>query len=165
MCSSDLANIFVSLKRAPDSVVDRLKDIPGLARVQVRLSSYATLEVAGMREPVRGLAMSLPRDNRTALNALVLRQGRFPDPARPAEILVHEAFAEAHKLAIGSALGANINGHRLQLRVVGIVLSPEFIYVIGPGELVPDNLHFGVFWMSEAPLAAVLDSEAAFKPL
>jgi putative ABC transport system permease protein len=156
------ADVFVSLKRAPETVASRLRVVPGVARVQTRLASYTTLDVPALHDPVRGLALSLPADNATALNALVLRTGRMPDPARASEVLVHEAFAEAHRFAPGSRFAATINGHRLDLTIVGTALSPEFIYVIGPGEIVPDNTHYGVFWMNRKPLAAVLDTESAF---
>lgn len=156
------ADAFVSLKRAPETVASRLRMVPGAARVQTRLSSYATLDVPGLKDPVRGHALSLPADNSTALNAIVIRTGRMPDPARAAEVLVHEAFAEAHGFNVGSRFAATINGRRLELTIVGTALSPEFIYVIGPGEIVPDNRHYGVFWMNRKPLAAVLDTEAAF---
>jgi putative ABC transport system permease protein len=84
------ADMFVSLKRAPDLVAGRLRGISGVARVETRVTTYATLDIPGMRDPVRGLAISLPEDNASALNALVLRVGRFPDPARPGEVIVHD---------------------------------------------------------------------------
>lgn len=156
------ADVFVSLNKAPDLMIERLKEISGIRQVDTRLSTYATLDIDGMREPVRGLAISMPANNATALNRLALRKGRLPDPARPEEIVVHEAFAEAHRYSTGSTFGATIHGHHLRLTIVGIVLSPEFVYVIGPGEMVPDNTHYGVFWMSRSALAASLNAQAAF---
>jgi putative ABC transport system permease protein len=156
------ADAFVSLKRAPDTFATRLRALPGVVRAEVRVTTFATLDIPGMKDPVRGLAISLPIDNATALNALVLRMGRFPDPARPGEIIVHEAFANAHGFSPGSILAANINGRRLTLTVVGIALSPEFIYVIAPGEIVPDDARYGVFWMDRKALSAVTDTQGAF---
>jgi putative ABC transport system permease protein len=156
------ADAFVSLKRAPDVIAARLRALPGVARAEARISTYATLDIPGMQDPVRGLAISLPADNAAALNAIVLRTGRFPDPSRPDEILVHEAFASAHGFSPGSSFAANINGRRLSLTAVGVALSPEFIYVIAPGEIVPDDARYGVFWMDRKALAAVTDTEGAF---
>ena len=156
------ADAFVSLKRAPDMVAARLRALPGIARAEARVTTFATLDIPGMRDPVRGLAISLPADNASALNAIVLRTGRFPDPSRPDEILVHEAFANAHGFSPGSTFAANINGRRLTMTVVGVALAPEFIYVIAPGEIVPDDARYGVFWMDRKALAAVTDTEGAF---
>ncbi|MEQ1756403.1 MAG: ABC transporter permease [Micropepsaceae bacterium] len=156
------ADVFVTFNKAPDMIAERLKEIRGIRQVDTRLSTYAALEIERMREPVRGLVISLPMDNATALNGLALRQGRFPDPSRPDEVLVHEAFAQAHGYSNGSTFVAIIHGHQLRLTIVGIVLSPEFIYVIGPGEMVPDNSHYGVIWMNKSSLAALLNAQSAF---
>ena len=76
----------------------RLRDIPGVAQVETRVARFVTIEIEGVSEPLRGLALSLPEHNETALNALVLRNGRFPDPDRPSEVLLHEAFADRKRL-------------------------------------------------------------------
>ena len=44
------------------------------------------------------------------------------------DVLVSEGFAQAHQLAPGSPLAALVNGKRRTLIVVGIALSPEFIF-------------------------------------
>ena len=48
-------------------------------------------------------------------------------------MLVSEAFAEKRKLEPGDTLGAVINGRRRDLRIVGVALSPEYVYSIRPG--------------------------------
>lgn len=156
------ADIFVALKRAPESVAERLRDIPGVAKADTRISRLVTLDIEGVKEPLRGLAVSLPRDNDTALNALVLLSGRFPDAERDNEVVLHESFAAANGFTPGSSFAAIMNGRRQKLVVTGIALSPEHIYVIGPGDLVPDNKRYGVFWMDRKALAAIMGYEGAF---
>ncbi len=51
------------------------------------------------------------------------------------------------------------------LTIVGIALSPEYVYQIRGNDLVPDDRRFGVFWMEEEQLAAVFDMEGAFNDL
>ncbi len=41
-------------------------------------------------------------------------------------------------------------------------MSPEFIYEIAPGGLLPDNKSFGVFWMNREALAAAAGMTGAF---
>ena len=36
-----------------------------------------------------------------------------------------------------------------RLTIVGVALSPEYVYSIRPGELVPDDQRYGIFWMDE----------------
>jgi len=156
------AHVFVSLKRAPESVAARLRDIKGVAQVETRVARLATIEIEGVTEPLRGLALSLPERNETALNALVLRSGRLPDPDRAGEVLLHEAFATANGFGPGATFSAIMNGRKQRLTVTGVALSPEHIYVIGPGDLVPDNKRYGVFWMGRETLSAILNYEGAF---
>ncbi|TIU14897.1 MAG: ABC transporter permease, partial [Mesorhizobium sp.] len=55
-----------------------------------------------------------------------------------------------------------LNGRKRDLTVVGIALCPEYIYAVGPGDIIPDGRRFGVIWMSERTLASVYDLEDAF---
>ena len=80
-------------------------------------------------------------------------------PERDDEVLVHETFAQAHGLKTGDTLAAVINGRRKRLRIVGIALSPEYVYQLAPGSTVPDFKRFGVLWMVRTPLASAYDLE------
>ena len=57
---------------------------------------------------------------------------------------------------------AVINGRLRRLTIVGVALSPEYVYSIRPGELVPDDQRYGIFWMDEKALAAAFDMEGGF---
>ena len=52
--------------------------------------------------------------------------------------------------APGDRVRAVINGRLRRLTIVGVALSPEYVYSIRPGELVPDDRRFGIFWMERA---------------
>jgi putative ABC transport system permease protein len=160
--SHRFAHVFGQLKRAPNTLADRIAEIPGVARVQTRVMLDVTVEVPGMDEPAVGRLVSVPDRAEAGLNTLYLRQGRQVEPGRRGEVLLHELFAEAHGLGPGDTLRAVINGRLQPLRVVGVALSPEFIYPIRPGDLFPDNRRFGVMWMAERELAPAYDLEGAF---
>ena len=156
------AEVFASLKRAPDSLASRIGEIPGVARMETRVVASVSLDVAGFTDPVSGLLISVPDFREPLLNQLYLGQGRMVRPERDDEAVVHEAFAQAHGLEIGDTLQAVINGRRKQLRIVGVALSPEYIYQLAPGSIVPDFKRFGVLWMARTPLASAYDMESAF---
>jgi len=159
------AEVFASLKRAPESVAETARTIPGVDRVETRVAATANLDVPGFQEPVRGLLLSVPDGGEPALNALHLRQGRSVAPGRDDELVAGEAFALAHKLRPGDRIGAVINGKRKSLRVVGIGLSPEYVYQVSPGSIFPDPKRYGVFWMGRKALAAAYGMEGAFNDL
>ncbi len=156
------ADVFASLKRAPLATASRIEALPGVARVEPRVVVQVTLDVAGMTEPAVGLLLSIPEHRRAILNDLYLVEGRYIEPGRPDEVLVIEAFALAHGLGPGDRVGAIINGRRRELEIVGVALSPEFVYTIAPGDLLPDDRRFGVFWMGRRALASAFDMEGGF---
>ncbi len=158
------AAAFAQLKRAPLAVASRIAALPGVAVAEPRIVMDVLLDIPGLPEPATGRLISVPRDRRPALNNLHLRRGSWI--AGRDEALVSEAFARANRLEIGDTLGAVIHGRWRRLRIVGVALSPEYIYEIrGAGEVFPDNRRFGVLWMAYGDLAAAFDLEGAFNDL
>ena len=156
------ADVFISLKRAPERVASDLAAIAGVDVVETRVVVGVTLDVAGLEEPAAGLLVSIPGDGRPQLNDLFLRRGRWPDPVRPDEVLASEAFCTAHGFEPGATVAAIINGRRRVLTITGIALSPEYVYSIPPGEMIPDDRRFGIFWMERRALASAYDMDGGF---
>lgn len=157
-----MADLAVSVVRAPDRLAGQLANLPGVAAIETRIAGLALLNVAQIEEPASARLVSLPETGRPRVNDLVLRSGRWPDPMRREEILISEAFATALRLHIGDRLSATLHGRRESLRIVGIANSPEFIFVSAPGELFPQPERFGVIWMGREALARAYDLDGAF---
>ena len=49
--------------------------------------------------------------------------------------------------------------------ITGVALSPEFIYALGPDQMMPDPRRFGIVWAPRASLEATLDLEGAYSHL
>jgi len=156
------AHVFASLKRAPQGIGTRIAEIPGVAEVRTRVVAQVTLDVPGLDEPATGRLVSVPDRARPMLNDLHLAAGRYVEPRRDDEVVASVAFAAANGLRVGDSVGAVINGRWKRLRIVGLGLSPEYIYEVGAGSIIPDNRRFGVLWMGEEALAAATDMEGAF---
>ncbi len=157
-----MADIAVSLVRAPERIAQQLADAPGVQAVETRVSGVALLDMPGVDEPPSARLVSLPRDGRPRVNDLTLARGRWPDPARADEILLSQAFADAHRIDPGERLAATMYGRRQNLRVVGVANSPEFVFVAAPGELFRQADRFGVIWMGREALARAYDLDGAF---
>jgi putative ABC transport system permease protein len=156
------ADVFASLKRAPLRVAGDIAAIPGVSVFETRVVANVTLDLEQIDEPATGRLVSIPANRRPRLNDLFLRRGRWIEAGRPDEVLASEGFVVEHGLNPGDRIPAVINGRLRQLTIVGVALSPEYIYSIRPGELVPDNARFGIFWMDEKALAAAFDMEGGF---
>jgi putative ABC transport system permease protein len=156
------ADLFASLKRAPESVAEAVRAIPGMGRVQTRVVAAGNLDVPGFHEPVRGLMISLPREGEAFLNSLHMKEGRLPAAGSDDEAAVSDLFALAHGLRPGDRIGAVINGKRETFRIVGIGLSPEYVYQVAPGSILPDSKRYGLLWIGRDALAAAHGMEGAF---
>ncbi|MEE2024941.1 ABC transporter permease [Alkalimonas mucilaginosa] len=156
-------DVFVDLTRAPEHLFPQLQRLPGVQQVQSSVRAPVRLEVAGFEAPIRGLMLSLPEQGLPRLNQLVLLHGHFPAEAN--EVAITEPFANAHQLQPGDTITAVIQGRLQRLQVSAIVLSPEFIYQLGPADLLPDYQRFGVLWMQRRALAHAFQMDGAFNHL
>jgi putative ABC transport system permease protein len=157
------ADVFAQLERAPNSLVARIAAIPGVAGVETRVVKDVTLDVPGLAEPATGRLISIPARGRPALNDLALRSGRYVSSGRTNEVIASEAFVEANRLEAGSTIGAIINGRWEKLHIVGVALSPEYVYEVkGGGAIFPDNRRFGVLWASRDMLGPAFGMQGAF---
>jgi putative ABC transport system permease protein len=158
-------DVFAPLERAPRAIATRAQALPGVALVHARVVEQVSLPLPGSLEPATGHVIGLPSHEPPALGAVLLREGRLALPGRSDEAVVLEAFARAHHLKLGSRLPAVIAGIRRELRVVGIALSPEYVFSISPGELIPDPRRFGVLWMDRDVVATAFEMQGAFNEL
>ncbi len=155
-------DVFAEVSRAPRSILAEIAAIEGVAAVEGRVSRMATLDIAGREAAAMGRFLSLPGDGALpVLNLPVLQSGDWPDPDRSDAVVVSAPFATANGFRVGDVFVANLNGHRRALTITGTALSPEFIYAIGPGALMPDNAGFGVIWMPERGVAAAFGMTGA----
>ena len=130
--------------------------------MEARVVANVTLDLDQLEEPASGRLISIPADRRPRVNDLFLRRGRWIEPGRPDEVLASEGFVTRPRPQSGRSVPAIINGRLRRLTIVGVALSPEFIYTIRPGELVPDEKRFGIFWMDRQALGAAFDMEGGF---
>lgn len=154
--------VFATLERAPESLARRIEALPGVALLETRVSEQVTLPMEGMARPAYARLLSLPAAGSSVLNALCVRGGRLPERGRDDEVAVLESFAEVHGLRSGDRLPAVINGKLRKLRIVGLVLSPEFVYALRPGAMVDDPQRYAVLWMARGPLGSAFQLESAF---
>lgn len=156
------ADVFVSLKRAPESLRSRIAAIPGVSVAETRVVAPVKLDIEGFPEPVTAQMISVPEHGSPLLNRLYIRSGRMPDPARDDETVVSETFAQAHGFKPGDRIGAIINGRKKSLVITGVGLSPEFVLIMRPEALSPDFKRFGILWMGRKALGKSYNMDGAF---
>lgn len=160
--SHRMADMAANVVRAPDGLAPQLAALPGVRAVETRIAGVGLLDLPGRNEPVAARLVSLPDGRAPRVNDIVLREGRLPSPQRAREVLVNEAFAEANALRPGDRFAALIHGRRSDIEVVGIASSPEFIFAVPIGAVLPDPQRFGVLWMGREALGRAYDRDDAF---
>lgn len=158
------ADVFAEVVRAPESLQKQISQLLGVELIETRLIEDGLVEVPNQVEPALGHFISW-RGPQQSLNQIHLRQGRMPEKSSQMEVVVHEAFAEAHHLKMGDHLKIQIGGQQRVLQISGIGLSPEFVYALSPVAPLPDDKHFGVFWMRHQDLQTLMGMDGAFNSL
>jgi putative ABC transport system permease protein len=156
------ADVWVPLRRAPESMRAQIENLPGVALADTRISFMATLDLENLDAPAMGRFISLPENSRPILNDIVIRQGRYIEPGAPDEVIINEKFANARNLRPGDSVRAIINGRARDLNIVGTAISPEHVYAMPPGSLMPDDTRYGILWMGQRALGPAYDMDGAF---
>ena len=154
-------HVFATAKRAPRSLEDRIRAIPGVSEVETRVVRDAQLSIPGVVPPMIARMIGYDFSRPSAMSRLTLRNGRWPAPGAPGEVVVNQRFFEARSLGLGDRLDVLLNGKLERLAVVGTVLTPEYIYATRGGAM-PDDEWFAVLWIDAERLAAAFNMEGAF---
>ncbi len=158
----NFAEAFVHLRRAPESLIEKIKEVEGVRQAETRIVAQVKLDISGFNEPVNARIISIPDSGTPLLNGLYIRRGSFPDPNKDNEVIISENFAEAHNLKIGDQIAAIISGKWKKMTICGVALSPEFILLMKPEAMSPDFKRYGILWMNRKALSEAYDMDGAF---
>ncbi|MCA0042608.1 ABC transporter permease [Celeribacter litoreus] len=160
------ADVWIDAEKAPRGLLKEIAEIDGVQIVEGRIQKYLMLDLPGRVESATGLALSLPESGDLPhLNIPILRSGRLPSVSATDEVMVSEPFAQANGYQIGDSFSVLMSGQKRLLTITGTALSPEFVYAIGPGSLMPDDEGFGILWMPQATLEAAFDMSGAMNSI
>ncbi|MBN1911587.1 MAG: ABC transporter permease, partial [Pirellulales bacterium] len=156
-----MADFSIELKKAPLAELQAVAELPGVAEIRPRIQFFATVDLPGTRQPLNGQVLSLPDRREPCIDDILLRRGSYFTDRRENEVIVNEAFATKHKLYPGQWIHLVLNNRRQELLIVGTAISSEFVYLLGPGAIVPDPEHFGVFYLKQSYAEEVFDFDGA----
>lgn len=156
------ADIFAPVKRAPNHLLADIRKLDGVADVEGRINGAGLVDLPASEAPISARIVSFHERNGSPINGVYISEGRMLDRAQPDEILLLKPFAEAHGLKPGDRIAVTMYGARHDFMIVGLALSPEFIYAIPPGEFVIDAGRYAVIWADEDALASAFNLDGAF---
>lgn len=162
--SARFAHVFAPVRRAPRTLVTRLRSMPGVLDLDPSIVAATTITIPGEADLMTGQIVSLPRDPAAGMNRVTLKRGHWVEPDDATGVLVSQSFAKARGIEPGQTLSVLMNGRYQRVTVRGIALSPAYIFAASQGGFA-DDTRFGVLWMPEARLAAAYDLRGAFNLL
>ncbi|MFV0400179.1 MAG: ABC transporter permease [Oscillospiraceae bacterium] len=144
---------FAKVGAIPLSAVDRLRDTPGIDRLDASVTADLRVDDPDSNRVVTLRVSSWEEERQEPLNAPLLVEGSFPAQG---EILLGEAFANAGGYRPGDTVTLLYKGQEESLTVSGLAQSPEYVYAIpDTGQLMPDNESFGFGYMALEQLSSL----------
>ncbi|MBN2021912.1 MAG: ABC transporter permease [Pirellulales bacterium] len=156
-----MADFSIELKKAPLADLEDVGELPGVAEIRPRIQFFATVDLDGFARPLNGQVLSLPDRREPVIDDVVLRRGSYFTDRRENEVIVNDAFAAHHRLQPGQWIHLVLNNRRQEMLIVGTAISSEFAYLLGPGAIVPDPEHFGVFYIKNSFAEDAFDFDGA----
>lgn len=104
-----------------------------------------------------GRVISLPTGKHPAVNDILVVEGSYFSENAMRDVLLEKSFAEYHNYEPGDMVHPVINGEKVGLRVVGVILSPEYLLVVRSSQdLMPSPRTFGVLFVPEEQVQQML---------
>lgn len=160
---TNMADIFASVMRIPESHVDQLASIPGVASVNGRVVEDVMFETGKTNEKSTLRLISLPQAMKP-INDVYLVAGE--KPTTDTQVLLIEMFAMARDIAVNDSFEVVIAGKHKRLTCSGIVANPEYLYLIEDEQsFLPDPAKFGVAYVTEQFAQSQLGYNKAYNNL
>lgn len=156
------ADVFAGVKRAPLPLAARLREIDGVGVAETRIVEPIRVLRLDTDLPLAGRIVSIPASGQPQLNRLYLLEGRWIEADRPDEVIINAAYAEARGVRPGDGIDVVLNGRLETFAVVGIALSPEFVFATRAAVPLPDDRNFVVLWAGENAVGSAFNMKGAF---
>jgi len=152
-----LEHFRITLRDAPASAAERVRQLAGVAGVEGRLVEPITLELGSVRpRRLTGRLIGVETRRPLQVNQLSLQRGRALHGALTREVLLESRFADYHGLRPRDTLTVRWRNERASLTIAGVIRSPEYIYVIqSKQQILPSEDVFGVLFAARETVGAL----------
>ncbi|WFA08565.1 ABC transporter permease [Tissierella sp. Yu-01] len=145
---TNFGDVFVEVSRIPKAAIDKLTSIEGVDMAQGRISGDVPLRVEDVSEKVNVRVVSLSDEESRINNLFTLDGEELGERERTTVVL--QQFFDGRDMQLGEILTPYIGGKEYPIEVVGVVASPEYIYLMENEQtLLPAPDKFGVIYVSE----------------
>jgi putative ABC transport system permease protein len=153
------ADFTVKVSEAPDSVIDEVRGLPNVERVEGRQVIDTGL-LLSEGQLIQARLIGVPSDRRPTVNDVVLRSGRYFQPGDQNVVLPVSSFTDFYHLKSGDTIQVYTPGGLHSLTMVGDVSSPEYlILAASKQDLLASPRRFGVFFLPEGQLETLFGEQ------
>ena len=149
----------------PESMV---QDVAGVANVQAvtgRLVMDAGLDISEDNQ-ARARLVGMPTTAQPAVNQLHIQEGRYLQEGDGLVAVVDHHLAEYYGYGPGTMLHPIVNGERLDVEIVGVAVSPEYLMAVASAEnVLPLPSGFAVLFMPQAEVQSLFGEEGKINEL
>lgn len=158
---SDFADYFFHVVKAPETVLQRIENIPGVIKATGRIQKDIPI-IRPNNERAVGRLTSYPLPVDRELNRLYLLSGQSfaKESSGNIEILLDTGYVTANSLKQGDKIEIIAEGRKIPLLLTGTATSPEFIYPMkDAGSLFPEPGTFGIIMISHEDAQQILNMQ------
>ncbi|WP_366924888.1 FtsX-like permease family protein [Metallumcola ferriviriculae] len=163
--NQNFADGFADVQAIPFSEVSHLRDTPGIKDIQGRIVKDVQVLLPQREENVYLRLVSVDPNEANPINGVNLSQG-IPLTNEESNIWIDNKFYEANKLSLNDELNIIAEGKKKSLQVVGVGISPEFVYALRTSsDLYPSPESFGVAFIPREIMQRLFPTQAAINSL
>jgi len=151
---TNFADMFVDIVNIPRQKVVEIENMENIKEVEGRIVMDVPFITDKRDEDVRVRIVSVDsKENK--INKIFINKGKRALGNK--DILVLEQFALARGIELGDDISLQLNGRKSNFKVVGLVSSPEYAYVMESEQsLMPQPNKFGIVFIEEGYLSQIL---------
>ncbi len=110
--------------------------------------------------------IGLPTEGQPPVNQLYIQQGRYLQPGDDLAAVLDHHLAEYYGYEPGDVLHPIVNGQQLDVEVVGVAVSPEYLMAVASAEnILPSPGGFAVLFMPQATVQRLMGAEGMVNEL
>jgi putative ABC transport system permease protein len=162
----DFQDFVVSLEgTAAESVVQDVAGVDNVQAVTGRLVMDVGLDISEDNQ-ARARLVGMPTAAQPAVNQLYIQEGRYLQEGDGLVAVVDHHLAEYYGYGPGTVLHPIVNGERLDVEIVGLAVSPEYLMAVASAEnVLPLPSGFTVLFMPQPEVQNLFGAEGAINEL
>ncbi len=150
---------------APAQVVDKVAALDNVKAVAGRLIVDTGMEQQE-GHPVHARLIGMPTAAQPAVNQLYMSAGRYFEPQDGLVAILDHHFADYYHYGPGTVLHPIINGKKLDVPVIGVSVSAEYLLAVASDQnVLPDPGNFAVLYLPQAELQRLVGAEGEINDL